>query len=172
MTYNYYKILGISETATTEQIKRAYREKAKLCHPDINPSAKAHEVFTLINTAHATLTDVAKREMYDLKLNYNKFRYKTTTSTSTHRDTRAYNYTKSNHQQNTPEPNFEPTNTLFYSFFSVGTICGLAFASIPGIGYYMGYWHPILLFPLLLGGVIMRDGIKEIAAGIRQSLLK
>lgn len=169
MLYNYYKILGVSETASVDEIKRAYREKAKLCHPDINPSEKAHEVFTLLNNAHATLTDVAKREIYDLKLNYLIFDHNSTTTH--HRDTRAYNYAKENYQKAEKE-DFEPNSTLFYSFFSAGTICGLAFVSIPGIGYYMGFWHPILLFPLILGGVIMRDGIKELAAGIRQNLLK
>ncbi len=170
MLYNYYKILGVSETASVDEIKRAYREKAKLCHPDINPSEKAHEVFALLNTAHSTLTDAAKREMYDLKLNYQLFDFKS--ATTKQRDTRAYNYVKRQYQKVEKEEQFEPNDTLFYSFFSVGTVCGLAFVSIPGIGYYMGFWHPILLFPLILGGVIMRDGIKELAAGIRQNLLK
>lgn len=169
MLYNYYKILGVSETASVEEIKRAYREKAKICHPDINPSEKAHEVFSLLNVAHATLTDVAKRELYDLKLNYQLFDFKSATARPDER--RTYSYTE-RPRPVVKEEEFEPNNTLFYSFFSVGTVCGLAFASIPAIGYYMNFWHPILLFPLAIGGVIMRDGIKELAAGIKQNLLK
>ncbi len=48
---DYYKILGITHKATMEQIKKAYRSKAKQYHPDINKAEDAHEQFILVNEA-------------------------------------------------------------------------------------------------------------------------
>lgn len=54
----YYKILGVSSKATVEEIKRAYRQKAKELHPDKNKSRGAHEQFILLTEAYVCLTDV------------------------------------------------------------------------------------------------------------------
>lgn len=57
-----YKILGIEKDATLEQVKKAYRQKAKESHPDAGGDAKE---FEKISRAHVVLTDPAKRERYD-----------------------------------------------------------------------------------------------------------
>ncbi len=62
---NYYKILGVSQTATLEAIKRAYREKAKKYHPDVNNKKKSKEQFQLINEAYQVLKNEQKRKIYD-----------------------------------------------------------------------------------------------------------
>ncbi len=63
---DYYKILGIPENATDEQIKRAFRELAKKYHPDRNPGDKAaEEKFKEINEAYEVLSDPQKRKQYD-----------------------------------------------------------------------------------------------------------
>jgi molecular chaperone DnaJ len=61
-----YKILGISETATLDEIKKAYRRLAKKYHPDANPGDKtAEEHFKDISTAYEVLGDPKKRQQYD-----------------------------------------------------------------------------------------------------------
>jgi len=65
----YYETLGISNTATSEEIKRAYHDLCKKYHPDINP--KTTEKFKEINIAYQTLIDPAKRKQYDYNLNTN-----------------------------------------------------------------------------------------------------
>ena len=70
MLYDFYKILDIPRSASSEDIKRAYRNKAKLIHPDINNSPKANEVFVVVNEAYETLSDDHKRYLYDIQLNY------------------------------------------------------------------------------------------------------
>lgn len=65
---NYYDILGISYTATQEEIKNAYRNKAKQYHPDTNQSSNAEDMMKIINIAYEVLSDLSKRKEYDEKL--------------------------------------------------------------------------------------------------------
>ena len=62
---DYYDVLGISKTASGEEIKRAYRNLAKRYHPDINKASDAPEKFKEIQTAYDTLSDDGKRRNYD-----------------------------------------------------------------------------------------------------------
>lgn len=62
---NYYRILGLKENASTEEIKRAYRKLAKEFHPDKNASPSAEGHFQEILEAYTTLSDSSKRQIYD-----------------------------------------------------------------------------------------------------------
>jgi curved DNA-binding protein len=63
---DYYATLGVSKTATPEEIKLAYRKVARKCHPDLNPGDKTAEAkFKDLNEANEVLSDPAKREKYD-----------------------------------------------------------------------------------------------------------
>jgi hypothetical protein len=52
---DYYKILGLPTNSTIEEIKKAYRKKARLCHPDINPAPDAKDQFISITEAYEFL---------------------------------------------------------------------------------------------------------------------
>jgi curved DNA-binding protein len=63
---DYYKILGISKTATDKDIKTAYRKLARKYHPDLNPENKEAELkFKEINEANEVLSDSENRKKYD-----------------------------------------------------------------------------------------------------------
>lgn len=63
---DYYSVLGIDKSASTEDIKKAYRKLARKYHPDLNPNDKeAHKKFQQINEANEVLSDPEKRKKYD-----------------------------------------------------------------------------------------------------------
>ena len=66
MAKDFYQVLGVPDTATAPEIKKAYRRLAKQYHPDANPNnPQAAERFKEISEAHSVLSDAEKRKQYD-----------------------------------------------------------------------------------------------------------
>jgi molecular chaperone DnaJ len=65
-TKDFYRVLGVAENASQDEIKKAYRKLAKQYHPDANPNdAAAAERFKEISEGYAVLSDEDKRKQYD-----------------------------------------------------------------------------------------------------------
>ena len=78
MGKDYYKILGITKSATDDEIKKAYRKLALKYHPDKNKAAGAEDKFKEVAEAYEVLSDKKKRDIFDqygeeglkVKINY------------------------------------------------------------------------------------------------------
>jgi len=63
---DYYEILGVKKSASTEDIRKAFRKLARKYHPDVNPGDKsAEEKFKALSEANEVLSDPKKRKIYD-----------------------------------------------------------------------------------------------------------
>lgn len=65
MSKSLYEVLEVSESASQDEIKKAYRKLARKYHPDVNKAKEAEEKFKEINAAYEILSDEEKRKQYD-----------------------------------------------------------------------------------------------------------
>lgn len=68
---SFYELLGIPETGSISEIKKAYKQLARKYHPDVSPSDRTEEFtkrFIKVQEAYETLSDPQTRAMYDMDL--------------------------------------------------------------------------------------------------------
>jgi curved DNA-binding protein len=116
---DYYKELGVSKTATPDEIKKAYRTLAKKYHPDKNNGDKAaEEKFKVISEANEVLSDPEKRKKYD-QLGNDWNNYTQAGAQPGGFDWSKYANSANRTQSNEPSPGFddENINDLFEMMF-------------------------------------------------------
>lgn len=73
LRYDHYRVLGVPRSASAKEIKQAYRERVKSCHPDKNASPQAASLFRLVHAAYSELSDPDRRQLYDERLLFYRY---------------------------------------------------------------------------------------------------
>jgi hypothetical protein len=184
--YDFYKILEISRDASNDDIRRAYRSKAKMVHPDVNPSPKAAEVFAVVNEAYENLIDDQRRYLHDVKLNYadaarldaEKKRQYYGSSLRNNTYTNAFHYdwesTAKAYKEKTDEDYYNENPFLYNLLFVSGMILGFVIIFVTAIGTWKNYW-PFPFSAIGVAGIILvREGWRGMLGkkNIMQRLLR
>ena len=172
MFYDLYKILEVSRDASVEEIKAAYRKKAKLFHPDVSESTKASELFAIINEAYEVLTDPQKRYLHDVKLNFadakkseaeqKKFYYGSSIKNDTYSNTNSDPSFKTAYKVKTDEDYFKESPFLYNLLFVSGIVIGFLILIVSVVGAYnKDFPRPFALIGIA-GFILIREGWKGI----------
>ncbi len=154
---NYYDILGVSKTATQEEIKQKYRELAKKWHPDANANTpESEEKFKMIGEAYATLSSPQDRARYDILMNGERETY---SDSGFYRERREYKrpeweFTYTTNRQRRDEPTSFSLGKLFKGVVQV--VLGVVLIFLPG-------FFPILGFYSVFSGISnIRRGVADL----------
>jgi len=139
---DYYNVLGIQSGSTSDEIKKAYRKKARQCHPDINPSPDAKDTFIRVTEAYEFLLTyrekiAANNEAYDQAMeDWRKYRQ----NRSRHRAT-VYARVPYSRFKNT---NFYKTTRIFDgTAIILSMIISVLVLVVTVFGYIYRIHHPI-----------------------------
>ncbi|MEO6303582.1 MAG: DnaJ domain-containing protein [Bacteroidia bacterium] len=163
-----YKILEIARTATTEDVKRAYRSKAKVMHPDVNNSPKANELFLIINEAYEVLIDANKRYLHDLRLDYidkskaeslYKKQYYSSSIKKENTNSTEFNSVWKEKDEN----DYYKKSPLMYNlFFASGMFVGFLIIFVVFVGIYKNVWPFWTVIIAIPGIVLVKEGLSGI----------
>lgn len=157
LRYDHYKVLGVPRDATTDEVKRAYRERVKQWHPDRNDSIKASEVFHALHEAYLTLKDQGLRTAYDEQLRFYRSAEEAAAPRRPDFNTRARRATVED------GPATRADRTLFHSLHFTGLAFGVLLVSGICIGCGFFGWPTYVLLFTLPGLAVLPDSI----AGLR-----
>ena len=133
MLPDYYKILEIGNDASDMEIKRAYRQKVRATHPDVNKSPEAMDKFMLINEAYEILIHHNTRELYeeDFQSWHNPEEYPIYKFWMDAARSRAREHAKLNWNEFATTKFYKGTRTVNYVVFIVGIVLGALLAISP-----------------------------------------
>ncbi len=131
----YYKVLGVDKTASTVEIKKAYRRMARQYHPDLNPGKNTANHFIRIKNAYDTLLDPVKRQNYDDAMCYTG-----NSSTMQQAGSTQYNYNENVQYAYSNKKNVDETpvsrNTQLITFFLADEEYAFKISDVTGITGY------------------------------------
>ena len=169
---DYYEILGISTSASQQEIKEAYRKQAFQYHPDRNKDdPSASDKMKALNEAYATLSDPRKRKEYDLlKERYGSFAYKRYRQTHSQEDIFRGSDIDQVFQEFASSFGFRNADEIFREFYGPG-FHGYVYRR-PGFTYRRnvygspgnsaGAQTPVPAFELGFGGKILKFFLEKI----------
>lgn len=171
MAYNYYKILGVPQDASTEEIKRAYRAKAKKYHPDVCESERSKEVFQILNNSYKVLINPAKRRSYDIALQIVHNPRVSTASPEAFRNTVRNFHRPYRRTEAIPIPNNLPTFAIKFLYY-YGIFVGLLLFSFTLTLIFSGLWSMWMSWVGFIGIILVSDGTQGLLKKRESYLLR
>ncbi|MFZ1331952.1 MAG: J domain-containing protein [Flavobacteriales bacterium] len=160
LNYDHYKVLGVRKDASSETIKRAYRDRVKQCHPDVNASPGAHTRFLVVSEAYNVLSDPYRRMIFDHQLVGHLSKHVTPKATDRRR--------KAPHQHDA-----EPDRSVPYFAFVGLHLTGLIFGVSIVLGVMAGYtlldWPAYVMLLTVPGVVVIPDSIEGLRIARRSA---
>ncbi len=162
---NYYETLGVDRQASVNDIKKAYREKAKLFHPDINKMDGSEELFGIIQEAYETLSNTEKRAEYDRILQNLKFNTNSDRNNNQNTYTYSNSPTQDDYYTNTPtKPSFSLLKIIrgivwFFLLIVSPISIYINTQSFEEIVFYLAGVMIFVIFKKLVVGLLMMGGI-------------
>jgi hypothetical protein len=159
---NFYQVLEVPRTAGKEEIKKAYRSKAKLYHPDAGRE-KSADKFNQITLAYETLLDENKRRIHDLRLNnrYQEYRRPTSANPKTNPDmfsrSRQYYY-----YQKVQQEKSVPAHPYFKPFLAVILVLGFIMIFLPLMVVSINLIFAFSLILVPAGMLLVWESIKNL----------
>ena len=154
LRYDHYKVLSVPRDASTATIKRAYRERVKNWHPDLNPSPKAATVFQAVHEAYTVLSDAQLRQEYDERLQYYR---QVSAPKTTVADERSRTAHRADHRHVEEEPDRPVHRFAFYGLHLTGLAFGVSLVMGILIGFTFFDWPGYVLFFMAPGLAVIPD---------------
>lgn len=155
LRYDHYRVLGVPRDAGAKEIKRAYRDRVKSCHPDRNASPQAATLFHAVHQAYQILSDTEQRARYDgLLQHYHSSR--TASPKAARRPVRRF-------EPDAPEVDRPMNRFAFVGLHVTGLCFGLALVVGILVGVVFYEWPSYTLLFSIPGIVVLPDSL----AGIR-----
>lgn len=158
MDYDYYKVLGVPRSADVPAIKQAYRRKAKMCHPDRNPSPKAKRIFQVVQRAYETLSDQEQRKIYDERLLFHR-PWTPEDEQTKQRKEDIYRRARRMRRKRQAKEDALINPVLFYGIHIVGLVFGILVVSRTILGFLSEGWELHMVFFGIAGLAIIPDSL-------------
>lgn len=165
-----YKILELPAGANAQEVKRAYRKKAKLFHPDVNNSIDAQKQFILINEAYETLlygSVRSPREIY--RSPYHDYYRPETRQEKAARYARIrYEEFKRNNEAFKNSLLYVPIKLFTYSVWLMGAFVAITFLLMPLLVMFVDKRTGISMLPISFVGMGVMSGVFKLKREIKQ----
>lgn len=154
LRYDHYKVLSVPRDASAGAIKRAYRERVKNWHPDLNPSPRAAAVFQAVHEAYTILSDTRLRQAYDERLQHYRQAGPPKTTAA---DDRSNHVRRAARKRVAEEPDGPVHRFAFYGLHLTGLLFGLSLVMGILIGLTFFDWPAYVLFFTAPGLAVIPD---------------
>jgi hypothetical protein len=150
----HYRILGLASNAGIQELKKAFREKAKIFHPDLNPSPDAREKFILVHAAYTIVLEYMEGKARRVAIDPADLREQRRKQA----DDRARHYARMKYEEFVKEceaykqsPYKWFFKMLYYGLFYLYMLCAMVFAMVPlWAGWEGGIFYFLICLPLFV----------------------